>query len=50
MLQVGTWDGSTYEWLGESLNVDVAHDAAFELVSVLRGMSAAGGPERIPPV
>jgi hypothetical protein len=30
-LQVGTWDGTTYEWLGESLNVDVAHDAAHTL-------------------
>ena len=29
-------DGVTYKWLNESLNVDVAHDAALELCSALR--------------
>jgi hypothetical protein len=36
MLQSGTWDGVTYTWLNESLNVDGAHDAAFQLFSALR--------------
>ena len=35
-LQVQSWNGTTFRWLGESLNVDVAHDAAFELYSTLR--------------
>jgi hypothetical protein len=30
-LQVGTWDGTTYEWLGDSLNIDTAHEAAYAL-------------------
>jgi hypothetical protein len=39
MLQVGTWDGSTYEWLGEKMNVDVAHSAALRLYSALRSQT-----------
>jgi hypothetical protein len=35
-LQVGTFDGTTYEWLGEKLNVDDAHNAATELLSSFR--------------
>ncbi len=34
-LQVGTWDGTTYEWLGESLNIDAAHDAAHTLFAAV---------------
>jgi hypothetical protein len=44
-LQVGTWDGTTYQWLGESLNVDIAHDAArtlFVAVSSAAKMWRAG--------
>ncbi|WP_175824505.1 hypothetical protein [Burkholderia cepacia] len=39
-LQVGTWDGKVYRWIGE-LDVDVAKDAAeqlfYELKEVVRG-------------
>ena len=28
MLQVGTWNGTTYAWLGHELNIDAARDAA----------------------
>lgn len=38
-LQVGTWDGNTYQWLGESINVDVAHDAAYELFSAISALA-----------
>lgn len=34
-LQAGNWDGVTYQWLGESLNIDVAHDAARQLFSAI---------------
>jgi hypothetical protein len=34
-IQVGNWDGITYQWLGESLNIDVAHDAACKLLSAI---------------
>jgi len=34
-LQVGTWDGTTYLWSGESLNIDVAHDAAHILFAAI---------------
>ena len=34
-LQVGTWDGTTYEWLGESLNVDAAYEAAYTLFAAI---------------
>lgn len=33
-LQVGSWDG-TYQWLGKSLNIDVAHKAAFTLFAAI---------------
>ncbi len=33
-LQVGTWDGTVYRWIGE-LNVDVAHEAAEQLMREL---------------
>lgn len=35
-LQVGTWDGMTYSWLGGSINVDDALGAAEALTSTLR--------------
>lgn len=40
-LHVGSWDGVRYQWLGESLNIDVAHDAARKLLSAI---SAATRP------
>lgn len=45
MLQVGTWDGTTYTWLGETLNVDDAHAAAVTLYSSIR-RAAQGSGER----
>lgn len=39
-LQVGKWDGRTFEWLDSSLDVDLAHDAAMELFAVI---GKAGG-------
>lgn len=39
MVQTGTWDGTTYEWLKESLNVDKAYDAATKLYLALRTAS-----------
>jgi len=51
-LQVGTWDGTTYRWLGECLNVDLAHDVAqalFAAVSSAAKMWRSGiyvGPEQ----
>ena len=35
-LQVGTWDGTTCEWLDMRLNVDDAHRAATKLYSAVR--------------
>ena len=35
-LHVGTWDGTTYEWLGAKLNIDTAHSYAVELHSAIR--------------
>ena len=35
-LQVGQWDGTVYVWLGESLNIDVAQDAAQKLLKAVR--------------
>lgn len=35
-LAVGTWDGTTYSWLGHALNVDAAHDASEKLWSAIR--------------
>jgi hypothetical protein len=35
-LQIGCWDGTVYSWLGESLNIDTALDAADKLREVLR--------------
>lgn len=35
-LQVGKWDGTTYEWLDNKLNVDQAHEAAFQLHQAVR--------------
>ena len=34
-LQVGSWDGTTYQWLGESLNIDIAHEAAYALFAAV---------------
>jgi hypothetical protein len=34
-IQVGTFDGVNYEWLGKSLNIDVAHDAASKLFAAI---------------
>jgi hypothetical protein len=39
MLQVGTWDGTIYTWLGSSLDVDAAHDAAVKLFASIRSLS-----------
>jgi hypothetical protein len=36
MLQVGEWDGTTYRWLGKSLNIDDAHFAAERLYVAVR--------------
>jgi hypothetical protein len=35
LLQVGSWDGDTYHWLGKSLNIDAAHEAAYRLFSAI---------------
>ncbi|MGH7864011.1 MAG: hypothetical protein ACREQB_03405 [Candidatus Binataceae bacterium] len=35
-LQVGEWDGTTYPWLGESLNIDAALDAAKKLFEAVK--------------
>lgn len=35
-LQVGSWDGTTYEWLDMKLNVDDALQAAVELYQTVR--------------
>lgn len=39
-IQVGTFDGVKYEWLGKSLNIDVAHDAAAELFAAISAAPA----------
>lgn len=39
MLQVGQWDGTSFSWLGASLDVDVAMRAAVELLQAIRGCS-----------
>jgi hypothetical protein len=36
LLEVGAWDGTTYEWLGMELDIDQAHDAAFALFQSVR--------------
>jgi len=36
MLQVGTWNGESYQWLDETLNVTDAHNAAVQLYSAIR--------------
>lgn len=36
LLQVGGWDGTTYQWLDLELNVDTAHDAAAGLYMAVR--------------
>lgn len=43
-LQVGGWDGTTYTWLGKSLNIDEAHDAAEKLFSVVRNVLKSQSP------
>jgi hypothetical protein len=48
-LQVGAWDGRTYSWLGESLNVDVAHAAAEGLWSAVRAALTSVAREQPPP-
>ena len=35
-LEVGTWDGRIYEWLGESLNIDTALRAAESLLHAIK--------------
>ncbi len=35
-LQVGTWDGTTFEWLDAKLNIDEAHDAAIDLYQAVQ--------------
>ena len=35
-LECGTWDGTTFSWLGESLNVDTALEAAKRLLASAR--------------
>lgn len=35
-LQVGTWDGTTFEWLGVGLNIEVALAAAEQLFEAIR--------------
>jgi len=35
-LEVGEWDGTTFRWLREQLNIDIALAAAEELYGVLR--------------
>lgn len=35
-LQVGSWDGTVYSWLGESLDIDVALDSAQNLFQAIR--------------
>lgn len=49
MLEVGTWDGTTYEWLHERLNVEQARDEARILFEAIRAsfrtaLAAMGGP------
>ena len=41
MLQVGTWDGTTYRWLDLELNIDAAHAAAEQLYRAMRGLVRA---------
>jgi len=43
-LQVNTWDGSTFGWLGEMLNIDLAEKAASELFSAIRNVSKQWKP------
>lgn len=38
MLQVGSFDGTIYEWLGVKLNIDEAHAAAHGLYLTIRGI------------
>jgi len=45
-LQVGTWDGTTYEWLDMRLNVDDAYDAAESLHAAVRGVIQSYSSER----
>jgi hypothetical protein len=35
-IQVGSWDGTVYSWLGESLNIDTALSAAQKLLMAVR--------------
>jgi hypothetical protein len=37
-LEVGSWDGKTYEWIGGRLNVDEALTAAKELFRLLQAL------------
>lgn len=37
-LQVGSFDGTTYEWLGAHLNIDEAHSASTHLLGVVRSV------------
>ena len=38
-LQVGSWDGTTYIWLGKSLNIDDANRAGKELFQELQNVA-----------
>ena len=46
IIQVGTWNGTIYTWLNESLDVDVAHTAASELVWAIRSVSGRTLPPK----
>jgi hypothetical protein len=40
-LQVGSWDGTVYIWLGESLNIDLALDAAQKRFATVKSCALA---------
>jgi len=46
LLQVGTWDGVTYSWLGSTVNIDAAHRVATKLLASIR-KACAGGSEQV---
>ena len=48
-LHVGAFDGTTYEWLGESFDVDKAQTAAIHLSEALRSLMKELATRRIQP-
>lgn len=42
-LEVGHWNGAEFTWLGGSLNIDDAMDAANELFSAMKSPSMESG-------